>query len=105
MARHIKCGKLFTGLGDGAQEQQTLVFEGDIIKFVGPSAAAPKPAPGDEVVDCLTHDSRKNPVEVVGGEMADFRNVCERNPGVEIAFDVLNDCIDAGFVGFVHAPC
>jgi len=55
MARHIKCGKLFTGLGDGAQEQQTLVFEGDIIKFVGPSAAAPKPAPGDEVSDHSDH--------------------------------------------------
>jgi imidazolonepropionase-like amidohydrolase len=46
---------LFTGLGDGAQEQQTLVFEGDIIKFVGPSAAAPKPAPGDEVSDHSDH--------------------------------------------------
>ena len=55
MARQIKCGKLFTGLGDGAQEQQTLIFEGDIIKFVGPSAAAPKPAPGDEVSDHSDH--------------------------------------------------
>jgi len=29
MARHIGCGKLFTGLGDGAEAGQTLVIDGD----------------------------------------------------------------------------
>ncbi len=55
MARHIKCGKLFTGLDRGAEEQQTLVIDGEIIKFVGPSAEAPKPAPNDEVIDHSGH--------------------------------------------------
>ena len=55
MIRHIKCGKLFTGLGDYAETQQTLVINGDTIRFVGPSAAAPQPAPGDEVIDHSGH--------------------------------------------------
>jgi len=55
MARHIKCGKLFTGLDTGAEEQQTLVIDGEIIKFVGPSAEAPKLAPNDEVIDHSGH--------------------------------------------------
>ena len=55
MARHIKCGKLFTGLDDGARSQQTLVLDGDIIRFVGPSAEAPAVAPGDEVTDHSDH--------------------------------------------------
>ena len=55
MARHIKCGKLFTGLGDGAETGQTLVMEGETIRFVGPSADAPPPGPGDEVIDHSGH--------------------------------------------------
>ena len=55
MIRHIKCGKLFTGLGDDAETQQTLVIDGETICFVGPSAAAPQPAPGDEVIDHSGH--------------------------------------------------
>ena len=55
MARHISCGKLFTGLGDGAEAGQTLVLDGDIIRYVGPSASAPAPAPGDEIIDHSDH--------------------------------------------------
>jgi imidazolonepropionase-like amidohydrolase len=55
MAKHISCGKLFTGLDDSAKAGQTVVIEGDTIQFVGPSAAAPAPAPGDKVIDHSGH--------------------------------------------------
>ena len=55
MARHIKCGKLFTGLGEGAETGQTLVMDGETIRFAGPSADAPPPGPGDEVIDHSGH--------------------------------------------------
>tara|TARA_Y100000588_G_C14251778_1_gene923739 strand:+ start:244 stop:1611 length:1368 start_codon:yes stop_codon:yes gene_type:complete len=55
MARHITCGKLFTGLGDGAETGQTIVMEGNTLRYVGPSAGAPKPAPGDEVTNHSDH--------------------------------------------------
>ncbi len=55
MARHIKCGKLFTGLSNGAETGQTIVMDGDVLRYVGPSTEAPKPAPGDEVTDHSDH--------------------------------------------------
>ena len=36
MRRHIRCGQLFTGLGDGAERDQTVVTEGERIAYVGP---------------------------------------------------------------------
>jgi imidazolonepropionase-like amidohydrolase len=55
MARHITCGKLFTGVGDSAAADQTVVIDGDKISYVGPSAGAPQPAPGDEMIDHSKH--------------------------------------------------
>ena len=55
MARHIKCGKLFTGKEDKALENQTLVIENDTLKFVGSSSEAPVPASTDEVIDHSGH--------------------------------------------------
>ena len=55
MRRHIRCGRLFTGTGDGAERDRTVVTEGERIAYVGPSAGAPVAAPGDEVVDHSGH--------------------------------------------------
>jgi len=51
MAKHILCGRLFTGLDDEVRTDQTLVIEHGRLSYVGPSAAAPAAAPGAEVVD------------------------------------------------------
>ena len=50
MRKHIRCGKLFTGSGDDAKTDQTIVIEDGAIAYVGDTARAPKPN-GDEVVD------------------------------------------------------
>ena len=55
MRRHIRCGRLFTGLAEGAEPDGTVVIEGERIAYVGPSAGAPVPAPEDEVVDHSGH--------------------------------------------------
>ena len=55
MRKHIRCGQLFTGTGDGAERDQTVVTEGERIAYVGPSAGAPVAAPEDEVVDHSGH--------------------------------------------------
>jgi imidazolonepropionase-like amidohydrolase len=55
MKTHLRCGTLFTGASTGASAEQTVVFEGASIVHVGPTASAPKPAPGDEVVDHGRH--------------------------------------------------
>ncbi len=55
MAKHIRCGKLFTSLGDQALAGQTIVVEGSAISHVGPTAEAPEPATGDEIVDHSGH--------------------------------------------------
>ncbi|MDE0389485.1 MAG: amidohydrolase family protein, partial [Rhodospirillales bacterium] len=55
MRRHIRCGQLFTGLGDGAERDQTVVTDGERIAYVGPSAGAPVVAPEDEVLDHSGH--------------------------------------------------
>lgn len=55
MRKHIRCGKLFTGLSDKAEKDQTIVLKDDRIEYVGPSAGAPKQAAGDAVVDHSKH--------------------------------------------------
>ena len=49
--RHIRCGKLFTGLSDKLETEQTVVIDNDKISFVGPTAQAPELAQGDQVLD------------------------------------------------------
>ena len=52
MKKHIRCGRLFDGVGKTAQSDQAIVVEPDgTVSFVGPSRAAPRPQPGDETVD------------------------------------------------------
>ena len=51
MAKHFKCGTLFTGAGTGAVSDHTIVADGDRITFVGPSDNAPKAGNGDKTVD------------------------------------------------------
>ena len=55
MRRHIRCGRLFTGFEDRAVRDRTLVLDGGRIAYVGESAGAPKPGPGDEVIDHSGH--------------------------------------------------
>ena len=55
MRKHIRCGKLFTGLTDKAEKDQTIVVKDERIEFVGPTSAAPKAAPGEPVVDHSKH--------------------------------------------------
>jgi imidazolonepropionase-like amidohydrolase len=51
MAIHLRCGTLFTGASAEASSEQSLVFDGSTISYVGPTATAPPPGPGDDVVD------------------------------------------------------
>jgi imidazolonepropionase-like amidohydrolase len=55
MRRHIRCGRLFTGLSDQAERDQTIVLDDERIGYVGPSAGAPKAAPGEQVTDHSRH--------------------------------------------------
>ena len=55
MAKHIRCGRLFTGLEDEVRGDQTVVIEHGRLTYVGPSATAPAAAPGEEVVDHSSH--------------------------------------------------
>src|SRR4029453_11440755 len=52
MKTHVRCGTLFSA-GDGeARSEQTLVYDvRGILEFVGPTAQAPKAAPGEQVLD------------------------------------------------------
>src|SRR5271170_6180773 len=48
----VRCGSLFTARDGQAKRDQTLVFDpAGRLSFVGPTAKAPKPAPGDPVLD------------------------------------------------------
>ncbi|MDR5822466.1 amidohydrolase family protein [Caballeronia sp. LZ043] len=47
----IHCGTLYTGMGDGASSGQTLVLDGDTIRYCGPKAEAPRPGHDDVVID------------------------------------------------------
>ncbi|MPZ35588.1 MAG: amidohydrolase family protein [Rhodospirillales bacterium] len=51
MAKHMRCGTLFTGCEDEPIRDATIVIEGDRIAAVETRAKAPEPKPGDEVVD------------------------------------------------------
>ena len=51
MSTHLTCGKLFDGLDETAVDNQTIVIDDDRISYVGPTAQAPKPDKGDEIVD------------------------------------------------------
>ena len=52
MTTHVRCGTLFTARDDKAKAKQTLVYDArGRLSFVGPTAEAPKPAPGDDVLD------------------------------------------------------
>jgi imidazolonepropionase-like amidohydrolase len=47
----IRCGRLFTATDNQALSDQTLIIDNGRIVHVGPSHAAPHPAPQDRVVD------------------------------------------------------
>ncbi|BBK34931.1 dipeptidase [Allostella sp. ATCC 35155] len=52
MSKHVRCGTLFTGAGETADSEQTVVVGDDgRITHVGPTASAPAPARGDTVLD------------------------------------------------------
>src|SRR5580698_11534797 len=52
MTTYVRCGTLFTARDDQAKRDQTLVYDAaGRLSFVGPTAKAPKPAPGEPVLD------------------------------------------------------
>jgi imidazolonepropionase-like amidohydrolase len=52
MKTHVRCGTLFTARNDEANPRQTLIYDtSGVLSYVGPTAEAPVPAPGDEVLD------------------------------------------------------
>lgn len=52
MTVHVRCGTLFTGLEDGARNDQTLCFDaGGMITYAGPTTAAPVIAVTDSILD------------------------------------------------------
>ena len=55
MAKHIRCGTLFTGIADQPLKDQTIIVEGATIRHVGPSAAAPRLGRTDTLVDHGKH--------------------------------------------------
>jgi imidazolonepropionase-like amidohydrolase len=48
---HLHCQTLYDGTGLDIRQQQTLVIENGLIRYVGPRAQAPAPQPGDQVID------------------------------------------------------
>jgi imidazolonepropionase-like amidohydrolase len=56
MTGFVHCGALFTGDGDDALPDQTLVFDdAGALTAVGPTESAPEPGPGDVVFDYRRH--------------------------------------------------
>lgn len=51
MRKFMKCGQLFNGLDEIAVPDQTIVIEDDRVSYVGASSDAPRPGPGDEIID------------------------------------------------------
>src|SRR4051812_45544979 len=51
MAIHLTCGTLWAGTSTSPQEHQTVVFDGQHIAYVGPTASAPGASAEDELVD------------------------------------------------------
>ena len=56
MKTHVRCGTLFSAGDQEARPGQTLVYdERGVLEFVGPTAQAPKAAPGEQVLDHSRH--------------------------------------------------
>ena len=56
MTTHVRCGTLFGTGGQEARPNQTLVYDArGVIGFVGPTEQAPKPVPGEQVLDYSRH--------------------------------------------------
>lgn len=52
MLTHVRCGTLFTAQDDAAPRDQTLVYDAaGALRYVGATATAPQPAPGETVLD------------------------------------------------------
>ena len=49
----IHAARVFTGLEDGYRTDQTVVVDSGVFSFVGASATAPKPKPGDTIVQAF----------------------------------------------------
>lgn len=47
----VRCKTLFTGLETTARTEQTLVVANGVFQYVGATAAAPAPGPGEQVLD------------------------------------------------------
>lgn len=48
---HLHCQTLFDGTGLDTRQQQTLVIDDGVLRYVGPRAQAPAPLPGERVLD------------------------------------------------------
>ena len=56
MKTHVRCGTLFGAADQEARPGQTLVYDArGTLEFVGPTAQAPKAAPGEQVLDHSGH--------------------------------------------------
>src|SRR5215475_403880 len=56
MKTHVRCGTLFSAVDQKARSGQTLVYDDrGVLEFVGPTAQAPKAAPGEPVLDHSRH--------------------------------------------------
>jgi imidazolonepropionase-like amidohydrolase len=55
MSTHMRCGTLFTGTSSESSTDQTVVVENGAIAYVGPTASAPAPGVGDDVIDHSGH--------------------------------------------------
>ena len=56
MKTHVRCGTLFSAVDQEARSGQTLVYDArGVLEFVGPTAQAPKAAPGEQVLDYSRH--------------------------------------------------
>jgi imidazolonepropionase-like amidohydrolase len=51
----LLCGEMFSGTESAARKEQALVIEGERITHIGPIAALPPPAAGDDVIDYRGH--------------------------------------------------
>src|SRR6185503_9955014 len=51
MRTHVRCGTLFGTNAQEAVPEQTLVYDGGVLEFAGPTVRAPKAAAGEQVLD------------------------------------------------------
>ncbi|MGC1333493.1 MAG: amidohydrolase family protein, partial [Pseudomonas sp.] len=54
-ALHLHCKMLFDSTSLTPRTQQTLIAENGVLTYVGPTAQAPTPQPGDTLVDASEH--------------------------------------------------